>query len=305
LRLEQLELLVRDPDNAITMATNNLTIATAATRIQGGDHPPPNLSPLSETSTDPGLTRKSLTPLEIIFQAFGGGHKLSIFRGGRWPPGVSAFKIALTRVSRKTPPNLSIRECLLFWGFKDNEVTDGLFFLADNNERLFGGRVIAANVAKSWILNAANCCSGEADAGEELHDGNSSGEFQGVSLRYIPDSGHAAPFENDQDELDFVARIVTSIEEWLASACPPLEGHTRFLHGTNTRSMNSILEFGVDTSRSDLICDFGPGFYCTDSINMRTAVHFALMTAFENPEPGVHSCSVIYCDLQERRSGCA
>jgi hypothetical protein len=62
--------------------------------------------------------------------------------------------------------------------------------------------------------------------------------------------------------------------------------------------MNSILEFGINASRSELIADFGPGFYCTDSTNVRTAVHFAVMTAFENPDPGTQSCSVIYCDCK-------
>jgi hypothetical protein len=77
-------------------------------------------------------------------------------------------------------------DCLRFWGLEKNTATRGLFYLAENYERLFEGRVIVGTLAKKWIANVFK--KGAARkftvAGEELNknEWNCEGQFRGASL---------------------------------------------------------------------------------------------------------------------------
>jgi hypothetical protein len=121
--------------------------------------PPPALSPASDASvSDP--ERK--TPLEIIYDAFGGERKFRLPIRGPYRPGFAPHGHAVKRVSKKTTPGLSPPDCLRFWGLEKNAATRELFYLAENYERLFEGRIIAGTLAKKWIANVfcakVYCC---------------------------------------------------------------------------------------------------------------------------------------------------
>jgi hypothetical protein len=85
----------------------------------------------------------------------------------------------------KAPHGLSPSECLRFWGLKENEVTRGLFHLAEIYERPFEGRIIAVTLVEKWIMNFYGTDKPNAP-GENLNETNLAGEFELVSLQYFP-----------------------------------------------------------------------------------------------------------------------
>lgn len=151
------------------------------------------------------------TRSEIIEEAFGGERKLWPLPGP-WGPGVSRFQVAMTRVSKKTPLGLSPLECLRFWGFAENKVTRGLFYLTENYERLFEGRIIAVTLAKKWIMNVFKSGARKV-TGEELNENNRMEEVQSVSLQYFPvvETNPGDTFVNN--ELEFCILIARDIDE--------------------------------------------------------------------------------------------
>jgi hypothetical protein len=255
-----------------------------------GEAPHPPLSPASDASS----TRK-MAGSDIIEEAFGGERKLKLWRGPWWH-GVSRYQVALKRVLRPVPRGLTPAGCLRFWGFEKNKATRELFYLAENYERLFEGRIIAVNLARKWILNV--CGSGAREVtGRELNDTNLTGEFQCVCLRYFPVVENSPGDMCKNDALGFCVCIVQDIEKWL-SYRPIPDGHTRFFHGTSTSSMNSLLEGGIDQSEFQPVGDFGAGFYCADKVP--TALQFAMLSALANCElttlEARQSASLIYFD---------
>lgn len=124
------------------------------------------------------------------------------------------------------------------------------------------------------------CCAPEA-AGEELNKSNRTGEFQGVSLLYFPVTETKPGDMCKNNERDFCTRIAQDIEEWLLSRPVP-EDCTRFFHGTSSSSMNDILEHGIDQSNFEKIGDFGPGLYCTNTV--QTSLRFAMLSALQEGE---------------------
>jgi hypothetical protein len=214
----------------------------------------------------------------------------------------------MKRVSKKTPPGLSPPDCLRCWGLEKNAATRELFYLAENYERLFEGRIIVGTLAKKWIANVfkRGAARKVAVAGEELNQGNCEGQFRGASLRYFP----VAQEDNPGDLIvnngpEFVTRIEHDINQWLSSRPLP-EGHTRFFHGTSASSMTSILQSGMRPTRFQDIGDFGPAFYCAD--NVRTSIRFAIATAlYEVPlalealqgRYGPMRASLIYFDVKK------
>jgi hypothetical protein len=199
----------------------------------------------------------------------------------------------MKRDSKKVPLGLSPLDCLRFWGFEENKVTRGLFYLTKNYERLFEGRIIAVTLAKKWIMNVFKSGARKV-AGGELNENNRMGEVQGVSLQYFPvvETNPGDMFVNN--ELAFCNLIVRDIDDWLSSRPLP-EGHIRLFHGTSTRSMNEILEHGIDPESSEKIGDFGAGFYCADTL--RTALRFAILSALLEGF-GRRSVSLIYFDVK-------
>jgi hypothetical protein len=95
------------------------------------------------------------------------------------------------------------------------------------------------------------------------------------------------------DELEFCILILRDIDEWLSSRPLP-EGHVRFFHGTSTKAMNNIPEYNIDQVNFHKIGDFGPAFYCADTV--RTALRFAIMSALEEGY-GRRSASLVYFDV--------
>jgi hypothetical protein len=86
-------------------------------------------------------TERAKTPSEKMEEAFGGERKLWPLRGPWWP-GITRYRVDMGRLKQKTPPGLTPSDCLRFWGLKENQVTHGLFYLAENYERLLEGRII-------------------------------------------------------------------------------------------------------------------------------------------------------------------
>eukprot|EP00978_Attheya_sp_CCMP212_P016463 scaffold43099_cov51-Attheya_sp.AAC.4 len=209
------------------------------------------------------------------------------FRWGTWAlsfsrslvaRNISRHKVALKRVSKKTPPELSPSDCLRFWGLQENGVTRGLFHFTENYKGLLDGRIIVVTLTKKWITNVYTSASGGAEgvvAGEELNEHSRTGNFEGVTLQYFPllaletdtdtdtNTGNLPDGENEQD---FCGRIEQDIDTWLSSRPPPPEGHIRLWHGTSMQSMNRILHIGIDQTSFQEIADFGPGFYCSDKV---------------------------------------
>jgi hypothetical protein len=207
--------------------------------------------------------------------------------------------VALKRVLRPVPHGLTPAGCLRFLGFEKNKATRELFYLAENYERLFEGRIIAVNLATKWILNVCGSSGATKVAGEELNNSNLTVEFQGVCLHYFPVVENIPGDMCKNDELGFCVRIVQDIDKWLSSRPIP-DGHTRLFHGTSTSSMNSLLEGGIDTGEFQVVGDFGAGFYCAD--NVRTAFRFAVLSALTNCELTTleerYSASLIYFDVE-------
>jgi len=112
-------------------------------------------------------------------------------------------------------------------------------------------------------------------AGEEMNEDNHAGEFQGVSLLYFPvaETRPGEMFLNNA--VEFCSRIAQDIDKWLSTRPLP-EGHTRLFHGTRTISMNDILEHGLDQSNFEKIGDFGPAFYCADTV--RASLRFGMLS---------------------------
>lgn len=239
----------------------------------------PALSPLSDASSA-GMARESKTGSEIIEEAFGGERELWPLR--RRLPGVSCYQMALKRLSRPVPVGSNPSECLGHWGFKRNKGTLDLFWLTDNYEEYFEGRIIPVNVATKWILNVCGRNAARKVAGEELTGTDRKGKFQGVSLQFFP------------VEESSPAGIVQDIEKWLSSLPVP-EGHSRFFHGTSTQFMNNIIQYRIDPTRFQRVGDFGSGFYCADMV--RTAFRFAMLTALEHGF-GRQSASLMYFDVE-------
>jgi hypothetical protein len=241
-----------------------------------------------------------MTGSEILQEAFGGKRKLWRLRGPLWP-GVSLLRVALKRVSGPMQDGLTPSECLTFWGLEKNETTHELFYLAENCDRLFEGRIIVKNLARKWILSLCGSGSARKDAaGEELTRTDHTGEFQSVSLRYISVVENIPGNMCKNNEKEFYDRIVELLEEFLSSRAVP-EGHRRLFHGTSTQSMNSILEYGIIPGCFERIGDFGPAFYCADKIV--PAFRFALLTTLgrftaidDDDRP---SASLIYFDVPE------
>jgi hypothetical protein len=185
-----------------------------------------------------------------------------------------------------------------------NAATHELFYLAENYERLFEGRIIVGTLAKKWIANVfkKGAARKVAVAGEELNkkEGNCEEQFRGVSLRYFPVVQEVNP------ETEFVTRIKHDINQWLSSRPLP-EGRIRLFHGTSAAgSMTSILESGIEQANFQKIGDFGPGFYCAD--NVRTSIRFAVTSAlYEAPlalevlegRHGPMRASLIYFDVKK------
>ena len=237
---------------------------------------------------------------DIIEEAFAGERKLWCLQGPWWP-GVSRFQVALKRVSGPVPHGLTPSECLTCWGLENNETTRGLFYLAENFERLFEGRIIVRNLATKWILSV--CGSGsarKAAAGEELTKTDATGEFQHVSLRYVSVEEALPGDMCKKNEKEFSNGTAKLIEEFLSSRPVP-EGHRRLFHGTSTQSMNKIVKHKIKQSYFQNVGDFGPGFYCADKV--RTAFRFAILTALDSftaaDSEGRQSASLIYFDVPE------
>jgi hypothetical protein len=280
----------------INLSMFDLTLETnppSLTSGTSGEAPQPPLSPHSDASS----TRK-VTGSKIIEEAFGGQRKLKLWRGPWWPE-VSRYQVALKRVLRPVPHGLTPAGCLRFLGFEKNKATRELFYLAENYERLFEGRIIAVNLATKWILNVCGSSGATKVAGEELNNSNLTVEFQGVCLHYFPVVENSPGDMCKNDELGFCVRIVQDIDKWLSSRPIP-DGHTRLFHGTSTSSMNSLLEGGIDTGEFQVVGDFGAGFYCAD--NVRTAFRFAVLSALTNCELTTleerYSASLIYFDVE-------
>lgn len=194
---------------------------------------------------------------------------------------------------------------------ENNRTTRGLFYLAEKYERLFEGRIIVKNLAAKWILSACGGSGGSArskaaTAGEELTKTNATGEFQGVSLRYVSVQDEIPGDKMCKNNLEeFCNGTVQAIEEFLSSRPIP-ESHRRLFHGTSTHSMNNIVKNKIDQAYFQVIGDFGPGFYCADKV--RTAFRFAMWTALGRIFDGAdyekggrrrQSASVIYFDFPE------
>jgi hypothetical protein len=94
-----------------------------------GESPRPFVSPISDALST-GMERRK-TPSEKIEEAFGGERKLWPLRGPWWPE-INRYAVAMKRLNRETPADISPSDCLRFWGLKENEVTHGLFYLAEN-----------------------------------------------------------------------------------------------------------------------------------------------------------------------------
>jgi hypothetical protein len=135
------------------------------------------LLPSLPSAMDPMREEKS--HMTLFWKPLGGERVQTTF-SSRNPYGPG-----LKRVSKTPPPHLSPADCLRFLGLKENEVTHGLFYLAENYERLFEGRIIAVNLAKKWISNLYKSIKPIA-AGEELNENNRTGEFECVPLQYFP-----------------------------------------------------------------------------------------------------------------------
>jgi hypothetical protein len=137
--------------------------------VTDSGNPSPTKSPDSDGSVvaDAGGKKSH----EIIFEAFGGERKFKRPFPPRFSygPGFTPHRHALKRVSKKPPPHLSPADCLRFWGLEKNEATRGWFYLAENYERLFEGRIIAVNLGKKWITNLYHSLKPIA-SGEELNE---------------------------------------------------------------------------------------------------------------------------------------
>jgi hypothetical protein len=108
-----------------------MNLSSPPSAAASGEFPRPSLPPISDASST-GMERRK-TPSEKVEEAFGGERKLWPLRG-HWWPGITRYSVAMKRLNRKTPVGLSPSDCLRFGGLKENEVTHGLFNLAENYE---------------------------------------------------------------------------------------------------------------------------------------------------------------------------
>jgi hypothetical protein len=284
--------------------------------IQAHDTDPPPAAPLSpginppspsfaDSSSPISVAAVALKtdPREKIAKAFGGERKLffphrppaenaeqpyaslnhCIYRLWAYQRKINHRSMAMLRVSKLPPPDLSPSECLEFFGIEKNDATRGLFCLVQNHTRIFRGRVLPSVIAKKWVDNvfaSSGVEQKQVAAGEELDNDNREGEFLGASLQYFPVKEQDP---NDQpgdfyvnNHLGFSRQMANVVNQWLLNREVP-DGHTRLLHGTKLASMVNILSKGINTSKFQTIGDFGPGFYCTD--NVPTSVRSALSSA--------------------------
>jgi hypothetical protein len=154
------------------------------------------------------------------------------------------------QVGHKPPAYSTPAQCFTFGGFEKNKATREFFYLAENYEQLFKGRINIRSLARNWIENAGHSSHNEQIIGEELKRTNPNGKFQGVHLHYIVEEekipGSNGWFISQEKGNANVNSVVKAIEEWLSSRPVP-EGRIRLFFGTSTHNMNNILEHKMVT----------------------------------------------------------
>jgi hypothetical protein len=193
----------------------------------------------------------------------------AMFGGTLWPkgqgpvPGYSIFGQAMNRLSKPYPGRdvMSPRDFLVSLRVEETKATKFLFQYADRPSLLPGLPV--QTLAKIMVQKMAS----PSDSSEFLDDmtsGNPTYAFQnGTRARYYETNFDIQ--NNKYDEISNEEKAVL-IGAFAAQFGPVPENHVRFYHGTDTTSVESIVQDGMRLRHTD--AEFGPGFYCSRDIDV-------------------------------------
>ena len=223
----------------------------------------PGQPPLFPVSPDSSINSNGKKESELVQEAF--GNRLWHPRK-HGPPGLSCVSAARKRLSVPAPQSMPPEERLEYWGIKKCKQTEALFRNVKSH-RTPG--VSTSSMAKRWISNLGG--TNTLSSIDALDDNNTEKSIEGASFRFFPRSvgfshGGSEECDDEQNEQE-LRQIETQIESWL-SPDDVAEGFVRFFHGTASSSAFTIVKHGIIEGKLAYASDFGPAFYCAESLHL-------------------------------------